>query len=78
MFIDLASNHTILKDPARAYIGNVARQKPFLSRGACKRVLEVAREGANQEKLVGTKTDGEAASQNRTGPAFLEYWHWGL
>ena len=72
----------IFKDPAQVYVGKVARhnqkmtnqffkQKPLLFRGACRRVLEVPREGANQEKHVGKKR--MAGLQARTGPAQLSW-----
>ena len=78
MFIDRASKNKFLKDPAQVYIGKVARhnqkmtnqffnKKTLLFRGACRRVLEVPREGANQEKHVGKKR--MAGLQARTGLA---------
>ena len=87
-FVDLARKSKMFKDPAQFYIGKVARHNQKMTnqffkaknivvqfRGACRRVVEVPREGANQEKHVGKKTDGRPASQNRTSPAFLEYRH---
>ena len=49
----------------------VFEQKTSLFRGACRRVLEVPREGANQEKHVGKKR--MAGLQARTGPAQLSW-----
>ena len=63
MSTDLASKDRFCKDPAQVYIEKMARhnqemtkqfskQNPLLFRGACRRVSEVPRKEANQEKQI--------------------------